>query len=278
MRKYKILPLAAFLPILAALLALGRYGAPVMQASQGIIGEIYKLIEGFVHLFAPSSAATTSIPVQTTVCNLPMIPAGCNWVSTANATAPCAGYVSCTNSTGQPNSTAANASLNSTANATSNATLANGTSSSETSANATASVAANNTATDTTTQSTTTVRYMYMCTASSINYICASPSFNALSGTMSVSIGQLTAAAWSNASAVYVPHGVEVNESVLGSLFSQRSSVYIGNLTSSISNVSVHITRTSNSTSISGYLWVRYYVAGNATAQYVNMANMSLST
>lgn len=42
---------------------------------------------------------TTSTINQTTICNLPNIPTGCSWVSTANATALCAGYVSCISST-----------------------------------------------------------------------------------------------------------------------------------------------------------------------------------
>ncbi len=57
-----------------------------------------------------STAANTSVPG--TICSLPMIPVGCTWVSTANATAPCAGHVYCpSNSTTIP---ATNSSYNTT--------------------------------------------------------------------------------------------------------------------------------------------------------------------
>lgn len=38
-------------------------------------------------------------PIPPTVCSLPNIPVGCTWISTANATAPCAGHVYCRNPT-----------------------------------------------------------------------------------------------------------------------------------------------------------------------------------
>ena len=44
-------------------------------------------------------APTTTIAQSTTICSLPMIPAGCTWISTANATAPCAGHVACPTNT-----------------------------------------------------------------------------------------------------------------------------------------------------------------------------------
>ena len=37
--------------------------------------------------------------INSTVCNTPEVPSGCQWVSTANATAPCGGYTSCPTTT-----------------------------------------------------------------------------------------------------------------------------------------------------------------------------------
>ncbi len=46
--------------------------------------------------FAASTASTSQTTNFTsTICSLPMIPVGCTWISTANATAPCAGHISC---------------------------------------------------------------------------------------------------------------------------------------------------------------------------------------
>ncbi len=51
-----------------------------------------------------TTTTTTTIPsaiiaASSTICNIPNVPAGCSWVSTPTATAPCAGHVSCPAST-----------------------------------------------------------------------------------------------------------------------------------------------------------------------------------
>lgn len=39
--------------------------------------------------------ATTTAAASSTICFIPPVPTGCSWISTPNATAPCAGHVSC---------------------------------------------------------------------------------------------------------------------------------------------------------------------------------------
>ena len=59
---------------------------------------------------SPTTSTLHGANFTSTICSLPMIPAGCTWVSTANATAPCAGHISCpANATtiNQPNGTVA---------------------------------------------------------------------------------------------------------------------------------------------------------------------------
>ncbi len=74
------------------------YAAPtghsLFQANflQGVISAIESFFSSVFHVSSP-------VNIQTTACNLPNIPTGCTWVSTANQSAPCAGHVSCPVST-----------------------------------------------------------------------------------------------------------------------------------------------------------------------------------